>query len=149
MDGLKLRVFSLLAATLGVIALIAVMAPAAAFAEEPRCAVQSDGKKWCATLSTTYPEMKGWYAWIGLPGGPCNGGPLENWYTGDLVGACVVPPPQTVWQWKNGAWVKASLPVGTKGYVHPYAADWRWVYTEELGWTAVRADRMYLRYSKS
>lgn len=121
-------------------------ATAMAASDTARCNIESDGKNWCAALSTQYPSTKGWYGWVGLPAGPCNSAPLEHFYADGLVGICMAPGPQRVWHWSNGSWMAMELAVGTKAYVAPFSADWRWIYTAANGWQAIRADHLWLRW---
>jgi hypothetical protein len=107
---------------------------------------------YCIAPASSYPGAKGWYAWVGFGGG-CGPNPIR---VDGPAGVCVVPDPVLVYRPVNGTWQRASLPVGLPGYVHPYVADWRWVYVSadggmgiRAGWYAIRASDFLLRWRKT
>lgn len=51
------------------------------------------------------------------------------------------------WRWDGRRWVAADgLYPGQRAYVYPYTADWRWVWTKQSGWVAIRAEHVAYRW---
>src|SRR5688500_5490764 len=120
----RINVF-LLAATIAAALSLGAGAGTASAATE--CGLVS-GVRWCNAPSTDYPKTIGWYGYVGLGGGPCNQNPRGTTFPEGIAGICAAPAPEVVWRWTGTTWVQARLNDGTRGYVYPYTADWRWIY---------------------
>jgi hypothetical protein len=141
----RFAVFVALAATTLSTMLPAGASAAAVAAPEPatRCGIAHDSsRRLCITSSNTYPNTIGWYGYI-APSSPCSGGPFQGYWSDGLAGICSISSTDA-WAWKHGAWVRTGLVEGTKGYVHPYAVGWRWLYVQDQGWVAVQSSQLSL-----
>ena len=66
--------------------------------------------------------------------------------------ACIamMPAPISAWRWTGSTWQAVSseafLP-GSKAYFAPYAAGWRWAWTQQTGWVALQEKHAAFRWS--
>ncbi|MCW2928563.1 MAG: hypothetical protein JWM86_2531 [Thermoleophilia bacterium] len=133
---------------------LAAAAPASANVAAARtsCATEvtasGASQRWCNVRSTAYPQTKGWYGYVGLGGGPCNSNPRGTNFDVGLVGICSAPAPTQVWRYTAKGWVSAYLQDGTRGYVHPFDASWRWIYVDGQ-WYAIAAADLTLEWQVS
>lgn len=109
------------------------------------CAVEGDGARWCNAPSTDYPRTTGWYGYVGRGGGPCGPNPHGTVHEPGMSGVCVMPAPEAVWSWGQGGWTRRALQVGTRVYVYPYTAEWRWIWHRNQ-WYAIPASRLTLEW---
>jgi hypothetical protein len=127
---------------------LSAMLPAGASAatsttSSTQCGPDRDtGTRTCITSSNTYPNTVGWFGYV-APRSPCNGEPFRGYWGEGVAGICMMSYVDA-WAWKNGGWVKTGLSEGTKGYVHPYAAGWRWLYVKDQGWVAIQSSQLSL-----
>lgn len=64
--------------------------------------------------------------------------------------ACVamLPPPVATWRWTGSGWIRGgALHPGDKAYFAPYAAGWRWAWTQRTGWVALDTRHAAFRWS--
>ncbi len=146
MQATQARMLQLVAAA--ALLAIALGMPAAAQAGSPHqvsCHHWSGGGsepagRYCHAPATIYPNVRGWFGYVGHGGGPCGptvpGTPPLG--PDDPMGICVMPEPMPVWNWTGTGWSRTSLEVGTRTYVHPWTEHWRWIWLDGQ-WSAIRA----------
>jgi hypothetical protein len=103
--------------------------------------------RWCNVVSTSYPDVKGWYGYVGRGGGPCNSNPRGTEFPvgSATVGICAAPAPIKAWRYTAAGWVGTGLNDGTRGYIHPYNATWRWLYADNA-WYAIEARNLTIEW---
>lgn len=79
----------------------------------------------CYASASTQPGYRGWGRVL-----DCNG--LQP----TLIGC---PSSVTAYRWTGGRWYATYQRVNQSVYVYPYGGAWRWAWTRESGWLAMRA----------
>lgn len=127
------------------VALVALLGAGTGVATAATQCGTSEGARWCNAPSTDFPQVRGWYGYVGTGGGPCNSNPRGTTFPAGFSGICVMPAPEAVWRWTGSAWTQAKLDVGVRGYVHPFADGWRWIHVDGT-WYAIAANRLTLEW---
>lgn len=80
------------------------------------------------------PSYQGWGRVEAQVFGPCS---ME------LGHGCLPGGPSTFvayqWSYNLRQWSRTSRPASTQVYIYPYGGAWRWTWTQDRGWLAMRA----------
>ena len=92
--------------------------------------------RFCQTHAEHYPNYKGWAAYADTHCGfePFNAGM-----------ACTADfQYRAIWLYTAQGWQRDNLGEGTQFYVYPFSSTWRWGWTRDTGWFAIKASDVTL-----